>query len=320
MLYLFSYLKKSFLIISGFVLLILFLTSFNYSSIDVLSRAGGGGSGGGGGSSRGSSSSSIKNRVTQQTYAFQNCYRYGTEGNQYKDCTKYWWTDSLDVVTSSLFGFGLLYYLLIKIFKSRIKWFYMFLEGSYKTSFVNQSFTSDPKILSEIQSYYPNFQNQYNLRQLKDKQIWKKVELASEIHPETNDKKITNLGFMRSEIILEAMQIFFRYQDDWSKRDIQKSAEYMTVRCFSENKKYYQEMFKDFQDIVIEPQILEIKILEIQNKDLCRMQINAQMINLTVDKTNGKVVRGTPEFKQFTEYWTFKLGNNKQIILDEISW
>ena len=94
----------------------------------------------------------------------------------------------------------------------------------------------------------------------------------------------------------------------------------MIRSCYKELIKIFQNQIGNFQDIIIEPKILEIGIA--QTGFISRtVQINAQMINALIGPKSGMVIRGNSNPQEFAEYWTLQLINKpeQKLLLSNIN-
>ena len=102
-------------------------------------------------------------------------------------------------------------------------------------------------------------------------------------------------------------ELFARYQADWSRKNFSGMSSYVKEPFLSEQQGIFESNFGNNFDIVYEPEVLSITLIEanVDGETIhFKAQINAKMINFVVDETGG-VFSGEPTHRSFSEDWSF---------------
>ena len=120
--------------------------------------------------------------------------------------------------------------------------------------------------------------------------------------------------------------LFVQYQDDWSKKNVEGMRSYTGDRFFDKQLAIFKESFEDSGawDIVYAPEVESVTPLraeKLSTSVTVRCQINARMVNFAIG-SDGSVVSGTPDAREFTEYWDVSLdmsGSTKLLGISQVS-
>ena len=182
--------------------------------------------------------------------------------------------------------------------------------------FYGKSFTDNVKLVNFTKSVNPNFTNCYSIEYLKEYKVWCLISLQSEIAESEYQYLIS-----KTKLIAQIKQLYIKYHRDLVNRKFSNISQYFPNFAIEDKYINYQKHFVDRFDIIYQPKILNIAILDFDdetNENITfKVQVNAEMINFVISQS-GYVLTGEPKIQQYSEYWDIELTSDKQWCIQDI--
>ena len=127
--------------------------------------------------------------------------------------------------------------------------------------------------------------------------------------------------FKTTELAKQIHYLYSRYHQDLVDQNISEIILYFPKFAYKRKYKQYREYIRDRFDIIYQPKILEVAILDFDDETnesiTFKVQVNAEMINFVISPT-GYVLTGEPKIQQYSEYWDIELTSDKQWCIQDI--
>ena len=147
--------------------------------------------------------------------------------------------------------------------------------------------------------------------------MWCLISLQSEIAESEYQYLIS-----KTKLIAQIKQLYIKYHRDLVNRKFSNISQYFPNFAIEDKYINYQKHFVDRFDIIYQPKILELAILDFDDETnesiIFKVQVNAEIINFTISPT-GYVLTGEPKIQQYSEYWNIKLTSDEQCSIENIN-
>lgn len=182
--------------------------------------------------------------------------------------------------------------------------------------FGDRSFTDNIELINFTNSINPNFTNRYSLKYYDGIKVWYLIPLKSEIAKEDYQQIVE-----KNKLIEKVDYLYTLYHRDLLNKNFSNIVLYFPSFRYQTKYKNYQEYFSDRYNIIYQPKILELAVIDFEiNNDgatVFKIQINAEMINFVISQA-GYVLTGESKVQQYSEYWKIKLDSNGQYFIQDI--
>ena len=115
--------------------------------------------------------------------------------------------------------------------------------------------------------------------------------------------------------------LYTQYHRDFINKDFSDIVRYFPSFRDRTRYKNYREYFSDRFDLIYQPKILELAVLDLEieknEATIFKIQINAEMINLVISQA-GYVLTGESKIQQYSEYWYIELSSDRQWCIHDI--
>lgn len=181
--------------------------------------------------------------------------------------------------------------------------------------FRDRKFTDNIDLINFTTGINRKFANRYSLKYLEGNKVWYLIPLKLEIS-EAEYQHLVQV----TELVKQIHYLYSRYHQDLVDQNFSKIILYFPNFAYKRKYKQYREYISDRFDIIYQPKILKVAILDLKlgsNRAIFKVQINAEMINFVISQT-GYVLTGNPKIQQYSEYWYIALTSDKQWCIQDI--
>ena len=181
--------------------------------------------------------------------------------------------------------------------------------------FRDREFTDNIDLINFTTGINRNFANRYSLKYLEGNKVWYLIPLKSEM----SDAQYWHL-VETTELVKQIHYLYSRYHHDLVDQNFSEIVLYFPNFTYKGKYKQYREYFSDRFDIIYQPKILEIAIVDLKlesNRAIFKVQVNAEMVNFVTTQA-GYVLTGESKIQQYSEYWYIALTSDKQWCIQDI--
>ena len=181
--------------------------------------------------------------------------------------------------------------------------------------FSGKSFTDKVELVNFTKCINPNFTNRYSLEYLEEYKVWSLISLRTEVAESEYQHLIS-----KPKLIVQIERLYIQYHRDLINKNFSNISQYFPNFAIEDKYINYQKHFVDRFDIIYQPKILELAILDLKlesNRAIFKVQINAEMINFVISQA-GYVLTGESKIQQYSEYWYIALTSDKQWCIQDI--
>ena len=181
--------------------------------------------------------------------------------------------------------------------------------------FRDREFTDNIDLINFTTGINRNFANRYSLKYLEGNKVWYLIPLK----PEVSEAEYQHL-VKTTELAKQIHYLYSRYHQDLVDQNFSEIILYFTNFAYKRKYKQYREYIRDRFDIIYQPKILELAILDLKlesNRAIFKVQVNAEMVNFVTTQA-GYVLTGESKIQQYSEYWYIALTSDKQWCIQDI--